>query len=281
MNYKGALFFDIDGTLVDSYHNKGLEEEVLQAIRDAEKNGYYSFVSSGRNLSGLREFRNIGMKGYVYSDGAGILIEGQESVLQPLPDEARDWLFKTVLGYKGDMLAASETGFYATGSQYEMMYGMMEKIAERTGVPAEQTAAEMGLRRFEDYDPSDPLLEVDVLFDHEDIEKEFVRQLHPGLDYVSTTASYGRDGRTIGEITKKGIDKGSGAREILKLLGHDMKNTYAFGDSMNDASVLNACETGVAMGNAADELKQAADYVTDDISEHGLVNAMRHFGIID
>ena len=281
MNYKGALFFDIDGTLVDSYHNKGLEDEVLQAIREAEKNGYYSFVSSGRNLSGLREYRDIGMKGYVYSDGAGILIEGQESVLYPLPEEAREWLFKTVLGYRGDMLAASETGFYATAGQYDMMYGMMEKIAERTGVPAEQTAAQMGLRRFEDYDPSDPLLEVDVLFDHEDIEKEFIRILHPDLDYVSTTASYGRDGRTIGEITKKGIDKGFGAREILKLLGHDMKNTYAFGDSMNDASVLNACETGIAMGNAADELKQAADHVTDDISEHGLVNAMRHFGIID
>ena len=61
----------------------------------------------------------------------------------------------------------------------------------------------------------------------------------------------------------------------------DMKNTYAFGDSMNDASVLKVCEVGVAMGNAADELKAAADYVTDDISEHGLVNALRHFGIID
>lgn len=281
MNYKGALFFDIDGTLVDSHHGKGLEEEVLQAIRDAEKNGYYSFVSSGRNLTGLREFRNIGMKGYVYSDGAGFMIEGQKSVLQPLPDEARDWLFETVLGYNGDMLAASELCFYATKNQYDMMYRMLERNAERTGIPAEEAAVQMKLHHFEEYDPSDPLLEVDIIFDHEDIENEFVSILRPDLDYVSTTASYGRDGRTIGEITKKGIDKGYGAKEILKLLGHDMKNTYAFGDSMNDASVLNACEFGVAMGNSAEELKQAADYVTDDISEHGLVNALKHFGIID
>ena len=81
-------------------------------------------------------------------------------------------------------------------------------------------------------------------------------------------------------MTLAGVTKGDGIRKAVEMLGGDMKNTYGFGDSMNDASMLEACAVGVCMGNGADELKALADYVTDDINACGLSNAFKKFGII-
>lgn len=64
------------------------------------------------------------------------------------------------------------------------------------------------------------------------------------------------------------------------MLGCDKKQTYAFGDSMNDASMFEVCQYGIAMGNAAGELKEQADYITARIECDGIKKALQHFKII-
>ena len=54
----------------------------------------------------------------------------------------------------------------------------------------------------------------------------------------------------------------------------------AFGDGGNDIEMLRHVAIGIAMGNAGDDVKAAADYVTDDIDDNGVANALRHFGVI-
>lgn len=54
----------------------------------------------------------------------------------------------------------------------------------------------------------------------------------------------------------------------------------AFGDGGNDESMLRAAGVGVAMGNALDSVKAHADYVTTDVDNDGVWNALKHFGII-
>ena len=54
----------------------------------------------------------------------------------------------------------------------------------------------------------------------------------------------------------------------------------AFGDGGNDVTMLEYTGIGVAMGNACDAAKAAADYVTDDITADGLAKALAHFGLI-
>ena len=44
--------------------------------------------------------------------------------------------------------------------------------------------------------------------------------------------------------------------------------------------MLQYCETGIAMGNATENLKAVADYVTNDVTEDGIFNAFTHFGLI-
>lgn len=54
----------------------------------------------------------------------------------------------------------------------------------------------------------------------------------------------------------------------------------AFGDGGNDTDMLEFVGTGIAMGNAADAAKAAADYITDDVEHDGIFNALKHFGVI-
>ena len=54
----------------------------------------------------------------------------------------------------------------------------------------------------------------------------------------------------------------------------------AFGDGGNDISMLKHAGIGVAMGQAKEEVKAAADYVTTSVDEDGISQAMEHFGII-
>lgn len=63
-------------------------------------------------------------------------------------------------------------------------------------------------------------------------------------------------------------------------LGFDISETMAFGDGGNDRPMLCAAGIGVAMGNAVDEVKAHADYVTSTVDEDGVWNALRHFDII-
>ena len=269
---KGYLFLDIDGTLVDSANNQKISEDTLNALKQAKENGYGCFICSGRNFGGLSDYMNIGMDGYVFADGAGIVIEGIEPEYQPIPEELLEELQHLVIDeLNGGMTMSSLYYFYASDEQYEVWMEYMEKTGN--------VSFAREIRRIADWDHDD-ILEIDLDLPDEETERKLIEKLNPQLNYVSTTASYGRGSRSSGEVTMAGITKGYGIRRTVELLGGDMKNTYGFGDSMNDASMLEACAVGVCMGNGAEELKQMADYVTGDISENGLSDAFRKLGII-
>ena len=79
------------------------------------------------------------------------------------------------------------------------------------------------------------------------------------------------------EVSIAGATKSEGLRQLTALLGVTMEQTMAVGDSENDYSMINAAGVGVAMGNATDEIKAIADYITTTNEEDGVGEAVRHF----
>jgi HAD superfamily hydrolase (TIGR01484 family) len=72
------------------------------------------------------------------------------------------------------------------------------------------------------------------------------------------------------EFNAFGINKASGVREIGKLLGIEMSEVIAMGDSFNDISMIRAAGLGVAMGNAQQAVKEAADEIAPRNDEDGV-----------
>lgn len=83
------------------------------------------------------------------------------------------------------------------------------------------------------------------------------------------------------EINPKGVTKASGLREVCRLLGVEMSQVVAMGDSVNDIPMIAEAGLGVAMGNAQDEVKRIADVVTDSNEDHGVARAIEQYVLGD
>ena len=84
----------------------------------------------------------------------------------------------------------------------------------------------------------------------------------------------------FGDLGPTGITKKHAIEVLLKHLNADVKDTISFGDAKIDLSMFELCAFNVAMGNGGVEIKEAADYITDDVNEDGLYNAFKYLGLI-
>lgn len=76
------------------------------------------------------------------------------------------------------------------------------------------------------------------------------------------------------DMTPRGITKVSGIERILHHYGMDRSEAAAIGDGLNDTEMLEHVGLGIAMGNAKEECKRVADYVSPHIMENGLSHAV-------
>ena len=112
------------------------------------------------------------------------------------------------------------------------------------------------------------------------VKKIFYDFLHVNVIPTIPTCEIGRWYPAFADVTAKGDTKQKGIDEIIRYFDIKLEDTMAFGDGGNDISMLRHAAIGVAMGQAKEDVKAAADYVTAPIDEDGISKAMKHFGII-
>lgn len=76
------------------------------------------------------------------------------------------------------------------------------------------------------------------------------------------------------EVFARGVDKWRGLRWLADQSGIDPAEVAAIGDEINDVAMIQAAGCGIAMGNAIDAVKAAADHVTDDCQSSGVARAI-------
>ena len=79
------------------------------------------------------------------------------------------------------------------------------------------------------------------------------------------------------EFSKYGVSKGNSLRFLTNKLGIDLAQTMACGDTQNDIDILQTAGIGVAVANATEDVKAAADYTTLSNNESGVAHAIRKF----
>ena len=90
------------------------------------------------------------------------------------------------------------------------------------------------------------------------------------IDGIEITSSWGNNL----EIMAEGSTKGKAIEFLANLLNINREEIIAFGDNYNDVSMIEFVGTGVAMGNAEEDVKNIANYVTDTNSESGVAKAI-------
>lgn len=79
------------------------------------------------------------------------------------------------------------------------------------------------------------------------------------------------------EINPQGVSKATAIAEVCRMLGYSMSEAVAVGDSLNDLEAIKAVGLGVAMGNAQEEVKAAADAVTGTNLEDGVAQVIQNY----
>lgn len=257
-----AAFFDIDGTLV-SLKTKVCPADAKQAIADLRSKGILCFVATGRSrfeIASEHLLDGLAFDGYLTDNGQdaydadGTLLYGRSI---PRSDAAAvlDWAERT-------------------GCACWFVGAEKSCVNCHTPIVAEAMAAihtrppELGDLR--------PMLEQPiykiVLFQRRE-QVQAVAALAPNC-VITEWYPLGQD------VISKESGKRNAMLGVLEQYGIQPEESIAFGDSENDNEMLRAAGIGVAMGNAAPDTKAAADYITDDCDEHGLVNALKHFGVL-
>jgi len=257
-----ALFFDIDGTLV-SFNTHRIPQSTVESLEQAKRNGVEIYISTGRPkmiINNLGQIEHL-IDGYITANGACCFVEDTlVSKHAILPSDVK----KIIDAANRDHYPAVVVGEHRIAIHHytDEVY---EIFCKGLGVDSH-----VFLTNVEDLG-NEAILQVTPFCT---VEQEAL--LVPTLEDCTS----GRWHPAFTDITAGGADKGKGLRAMANYLGLNVAETMAFGDGGNDISIVKAAGVGVAMGNAGDELKRVADFVTTSVDDDGVKKALEKYGVI-
>ena len=115
----------------------------------------------------------------------------------------------------------------------------------------------------------DPVYKISVRFSDPKDGERFLRRFENRTD-IAITSSFSDNY----EISAPGVDKGAAVERYAQMKGIRPEEIISFGDNKNDIGMIRYAGVGVAVANAVEELKSAADYVTDTNENSGVGKAL-------
>jgi 5-amino-6-(5-phospho-D-ribitylamino)uracil phosphatase len=229
---------DMDGTLLNQ---KGqISKANQEAIQAAKEKGIFVVLSTGRSLITSREHADaLELDSYLVTvNGSEIWDPKRELVERNLvKSDLIEWMWQLSQQHK--------TKFWALSTERNWHDEMPEDI---------QTLEWMKFGFNIDDDATRALI---------------LEELHAKGEFEISNSTL----KNI-EVNSAGINKAKGLGIVCSRLGIKMKNVMAVGDSLNDLAMIKEAGVGVAMGNAQDIVKEAADWVTATNEEDGVAKAI-------
>lgn len=270
MKYK-LIASDFDDTLYD--HINGVSGRTLETIKKYIAKGGRFVIVTGRMFSSIiQQARQLGLKGEIVAyQGALICDIATEKPIKAFPIDGRlaaeyvEFLEKqpvlSVQTYVNDRLTVTKDNLYIKG------------YAKYCNV---------------DYDEVGDLAEF-LRGSAEGAHKVYCAVSRLNVKKVKRAAEQAFGDRLLINCSQptniEAVDistsKGKALKYLCESYGVDPEEVMAFGDQLNDLTLLSYAGFGVAVGNAADELKEAADYVSDSCADDGVAKTIEKFCLTD
>ena len=254
---KRYLFFDIDGTLAaGGYEKMFIPESTKTALDKLRSAGHFLCISTGRaQAMAVDVMRELGFHNMVSDGGYGLTVNDKLIGIMPLNRqdcidlvrECREKGFPWAIQVDNSSIRkAPDSSFY------EFTHDTYMSIDVVPGLDPE--------------DYADIYKVFVACYEHEEEKLDMLKK----LPWCRFHREY---------IFVEPCDKAYGIRRMMDLMGADCKDVIVFGDALNDLSMFVDEWTCVAMGNAADELKEKADLITRDVCDDGIYYACMQLGL--
>lgn len=268
------IFLDIDGTFLNPKNNE-VPQSTLTAIEAATKKGHRVYLCTGRPTSSLKRFMDYPMSGIICAGGSHICINNKvifEKTLTP-----------TQIKFVEKICANNHCGYLLEGKNFNYASKLgaeqfMETIKDSSfGSTWEEVAEELGILNLEDL-MDDQIFKISFYTKDKNIIEQVRKDLGSEFSIAYTSKEPGKIIET--EIFSAGCNKADGIKRVVEYYGQTLDDAIGIGDSMNDYEMIQECNPGVAMGNACQEIKDIADFITKDVDQDGIYFAFEYFDLI-
>ncbi|GCF95766.1 haloacid dehalogenase [Enterococcus florum] len=253
------IALDIDGTLLNS-HREPLDS-TIEALKTLRTAGHLVIIATGRSrLLAGEVIHKLGCTNYIVCNGSAAFLDHEQIYKRTLDREALDRLLTFASEHKKDITLFS-----------------LDTIARVTDFNAPLVAEAMN-----SFGGIVPKFQPDFLGRHE-VYQGCV-YFDSSMDEVFSTAfpefRFVRWHPESVDIVPRSGSKAATISALAERVGIKQEHIITFGDGNNDVEMLELAGTGVAMGNAAPHVQQAANLVTDTNDQDGIYNALRKLKLV-
>lgn len=261
-----VLALDLDGTLTDS--KKRISERTKESIDKFITAGGTVALASGRPTFGVMPVAKIleldKKGGYILSYNGGCFLDcknNKQLFMKELTHEYLPILEKQAKEFGINLMTYNGDKAYAL--DIDEQYYMIEiNINHFIRVKADPLTPQITF----------PIIKCLMTADGDylaKVEKEMKKYWEGKLNIVRSEPYFL-------EVTEVGIDKASTITNMVKKLGKSVDNLICCGDGFNDLSMIQAAGIGVAMANAQERVRAAADYITKSNDEDGIADVVEN-----
>ncbi len=271
------IALDLDGTLFN--HNGEITPKTIEELNRAAKKGVHTVISTGRPFNGLpfEQIKDTAIEYALTTNGAAIYrIENKECLYDNTMDlEMLQPILSFILSREIHIdLYIDGEGFTPIRCRENIgkldVPESLRKYMIATRTPVENLLAYVN-------DCGKNIQKINLNFYPQPDGTRLYREETIAFLKSQSAIEVVCGGFDNFEISKAGVTKSTGLQALTALLGVTMEETMAVGDSENDYSMINAAGIGVAMGNASDDIKAIADYITTTNEEDGVGEAIKKF----
>ena len=260
------IFSDVDGTI---YDEKSIITDVVKRdVAYAKSKGYEFVIATGNPVFSKMHWlmEELGVNYIVSSNGAGIYDKNNNKYIHTsfIPGEKINKIM--LLGKKHNLFCDywdKDKIYVSTLSDDKHLPGLTKATIRKN---------HKDLIVLSNEDEITPGFKIEAYGDSKNMSKFYKQLLATKMNLQIAYMS-----ETHIEITNTNINKASGIKLFLQNRNIDITNCMTIGDSANDATMLAASNHSYAMGNAPDNIKKIAKYVTKDVNNNGVGYAIRDY----